>query len=440
VKAGKMDQEQFIRGFRESSPYIHRFRGQTFVISLEDEALSDGTITSIASDVALLRSLGIGVILVFGASSRIKEMLEKNKLSLDQNSSGPIVPEGILRIIREAVGSVRFEIESALSRGGDNSSMSGAQLKVVSGNYVIAQPVGVIDGVDHFLAGNPRHIRAEFIKSHIAAGEIVLISSLGVSLSGELFFLDARDVAQKVAEEVGAQKLLFLMDEEAISERKGEEARELTTREAQTILGTSSLSENQKEHLLRAIDTVSAGVDRVHLVNRLQDGALLLELFTRDGCGTLISSDPFESISSATLDDIPGILEMIRPLEASGILKGRSRETIETDISRFSVTRRDRNIIGCGALYPFPDEKMGEIACLAVHPDYRRCGRAGNLLSWFEKKAREEGMKTIFVLSTQTGHWFSERGFTPCLLEELPPSRRESYNHQRKSLILKKNL
>jgi len=435
-----MNPEQFIHGFRESSPYIHRFRGQTFVISLEDEALSDGTITSIASDVALLRSLGIGVILVFGASSRIQSLLKKNTLEMEQTPSGPIITEKTLGIIREAVGSVRFEIESSLSRGGDNTSMSGAQLKVVSGNYLIAQPMGVIRGADHLFAGKPRHIRTEFIKSHIASGEIVLISPLGVSLSGELFFLDAKDVAQRVAEEVGAQKLLFLMDEEAISEPKGKTTRELTSREAKNLLDQNILSPTQKEHLLRAVNTVSAGVDRVHLVNRTRDGALLLELFTRDGCGTLISADPFESITSATLDDIPGILEMIRPLEASGILKGRNRETIETDIARFSVTRRDRNIIGCGALYPFPNERMGEVACLAIHPDYRRCGRAGNLLSWFEKKAREEGMESIFVLSTQTGHWFSERGFIPCDLDALPPSRRASYNHQRKSLILKKNL
>jgi amino-acid N-acetyltransferase len=435
-----MDPEQFIRGFRESSPYIHRFRGQTFVISLEDESLSDGTLSSIASDVALLRSLGIGIILVFGAFSRINHLLAKNSLQVETTPSGQVTTEKILGVIREAVGSVRFEIESALSSGGDNSSMSGAQLKVVSGNYVIARPMGVINGVDHYFTGKPRHIRADFIKSHIASGEVVLISPLGVSLSGELFFLDSRDVAQTVAEEIRAQKLLFLLNEEGIPERKGQSTRELTSKEAKALLLRETLSPNQKDHLGRAIDTVSAGVDRVHLVNRLQDGALLLELFTRDGCGTLISADPFESIMQATLEDIPGILEIIRPLEASGILKGRNRETIETDISLFSVTRRDRNIIGCGALYPFFDQKMGELACLAVHPDYRRCGRAGNLLSWFEKKARENGLESIFVLSTQTGHWFSERGFSPCRLEDIPPSRRASYNHQRKSLILKKNL
>ncbi len=435
-----MDAEQFIRGFRESSPYIHRFRGQTFVISLEDESLSDGTLSSIASDIALLRSLGIGVILVFAASSRIGLLLEKNRLEMERTPSGPVTTEKILQIIREAVGSVRFEIESALSGGGDNSSMSGAQLKVVSGNYVIARPMGVINGVDHFFTGKPRHIRTEFIKSHIASGEVVLISPLGVSLSGELFFLDGKDIAQAVAEEIQAQKLLFLMNEEGIPERKERSARELTSKEAKTLLDLESLSPNQKEHIVRAIDTVSAGVDRVHLVNRLRDGALLLELFTRDGCGILISADPFESIMPATLEDIPGIIEIIRPLEASGILKGRSRETIETDISLFSVTRRDRNIIGCGALYPFPKEKTGELACLAVHPDYRRCGRAGNLLAWFEKRAREEGLESIFVLSTQTGHWFSERGFSPCRVEDLPSSRKDSYNHQRKSLVLKKNL
>ncbi len=436
-----MDPEQFIRGFRESSPYIHRFRGQTFVIWFDGHALLDDTFVSIASDIALLRSLGIGVVLVSGASAQIDSAFKTNGRTQQQTAKGPVTTASDIQLIRQAVGGVRFTIESALSQGGIDSSMSGAQLRVVSGNFVIARPLGVIDGVDLLFTGKPRQIRTDDIQNHLLSGEVVLISSLGVSLSGELFWLDSRDVARAVAEELEAEKLIFLLEKDAVFNRDGRPLREMTDREARSMIDSDpALSGEQGDFLFRAIETVRSGVDRVHLVNRHQDGALLLELFTRDGWGTLISADPFESIEQATPEDVPGILELIRPLEESGILKGRNREAIETDIAAFSVIRRDRKIIGCAALYRFPAERMGELACLAVHPDYRRSGRASSLLSWCEKKAREEKLDTLFVLSTQTGHYFTERGFSPCSLEELPASRRGAYNPKRRSLIFKKSL
>ncbi|MHB8421296.1 MAG: amino-acid N-acetyltransferase [Leptospirales bacterium] len=436
-----MDPSQFVRGFRESSPYIHRFRGQTFVIAFEGNVLADGSFPSIASDIALLKSLGVGIVLVCGAGPQISEALSREGIELSVTGQGPVVTSEALRIISRAIGGVRFEVEAALSRGVIGSPMSGSEVKVVSGNFLMARPLGVIDGVDHHFYGKPREVRVDAIRSQIGEGQVVLLSSLGGSLSGDLFLLSPEDVAQSAAVSLGASKLIFLIDEDGVPDRKGGVCRELTDREAQSLLVSGEpLQPVLRELLRRAVGTVTSGVDRVHLVNRFRDGALLLELFTRDGLGTLVSSDPFEAIRSATIEDVSGILDLIRPLETMGILVGRSRDAIETDIGLFAVTHRDGKIIGCAALYPFPEQGMGEVACLAIHPEYRNAGRAADLLSWFEKKARTAGLNRLFVLSTQAEHWFVDRGFVSGTISELPPGRRELYSHHRKSLILYKSL
>lgn len=436
-----MDPSQFVRGFRESSPYIHRFRGQTFVIAFGGNVLADGSFPSIASDIALLKSLGVGIVLVCGAEPQILTSLLQEGIELTVTGQGPVVTVEALRVVSRAVGGVRFEVEAALSRGVTGSPMSGAEVKVVSGNFLMARPLGVIDGIDHQFYGKPREVRVDAIRSQIEEGQVVLLSPLGGALSGDLFLLSAEDVAQEAAISLAASKLIFLVDDDGVPDPAGGVCRELTDREAQKILVSGeTLKPVLRDLIGRAVRTVSSGVDRVHLVNRFRDGALLLELFTRDGLGTLISSDPFEAIRSATIEDVPGILDLIRPLETMGILVGRNRDAIETEIGRFAVTHRDGKIIGCAALYPFPEHGMAEVACLAIHPEYRNTGRAAHLLAWFEKKARSMGVKRLFVLSTQAEHWFVDRGFVAGRIDELPPVRQDLYNHSRKSLVLYKSL
>ena len=436
-----MDPSQFVRGFRESSPYIHRFRGQTFVIAFGGNVLADGSFPSIASDIALLKSLGVGIVLVCGAEPQILTSLLQEGIELTVTGQGPVVTVEALRVVSRAVGGVRFEVEAALSRGVTGSPMSGAEVKVVSGNFLMARPLGVIDGIDHQFYGKPREVRVDAIRSQIEEGQVVLLSPLGGALSGDLFLLSAEDVAQEAAISLAASKLIFLVDDDGVPDPAGGVCRELTDREAQKILVSGeTLKPVLRDLIGRAVRTVSSGVDRVHLVNRFRDGALLLELFTRDGLGTLISSDPFEAIRSATIEDVPGILDLIRPLETMGILVGRNRDAIETEIGRFAVTHRDGKIIGCAALYPFPEHGMAEVACLAIHPEYRNTGRAAHLLAWFEKKARSMGVKRLFVLSTQAEHWFVDRGFVAGRIDELPSVRQDLYNHSRKSLVLYKSL
>jgi len=433
--------ENFIRGFRESSPYIHRFRGKTFVIVFGGEVVADGSIMSIASDIALLRSLGIGVVLVSGADPQIDERLKNAGITFSRTWAGPVVSREAVPDILRAVGEVRFSVEAALSRGVTDSPMSGAEVRVASGNLVISRPLGVIDGVDHHFYGTPRHIRVESVRRFLDDGMVVLLPPLGVSLSGDMFLLSPEDVAQETAIALSATKVLFLVDEPILKELPQGNGREFSDRDVALLLsGRSAMRASWKILLERASKMIGAGVERVHFVDRHRDGALLLELFTQDGCGILVSSDPFEEIRPASPSDVPGILDLIRPLETKGILVDRTREAVETDISRYAVTHRDGKIVACAALYPYPDERKGELACLAVHPEYRKAGRATHLLSWFEKKALLQGLDRLFVLSTQSREWFVERGFMPSGVDELPLERKKSYSPIRKSHILIKKL
>ncbi len=431
----------FIRGFRESSPYIHRFRGKTFVIVFGGEVLADGSFSSIASDIALLRSLGIGVVLVCGAGPQIEERMKSAGMTPVRTWAGPVVTRDVMPEILRAVGEVRFLVEAALSRGVSDSPMSGAEVRVTGGNLVVSRPLGVIDGIDHHFYGTPRHIRSESIRRFLDDGMVVLLPPLGVSLSGDMFLLSAEDVAQEAAISLSASKVLFLVDEPMVQGLPEEGKRELTDRDIALLLsGRSSVRTQRKDLLERASKMVGAGVERVHFVDRHRDGALLLELFTRDGCGTLVSSDPFEAIRPALPSDVPGILDLIRPLETKGILVDRSREAVETDVTHYAVTHRDEKIVACAALYPYPDERTGELACLAVHPDYRKAGRATHLLSWCEKKALSQGLDRLFVLSTQSREWFIERGFIASSVEDLPLERKKAYNPVRKSHVLFKKI
>ena len=321
-----MDPENFIRGFRESSPYIHRFRGKTFVIVFGGEVLEDGSFTSIASDIALLRSLGIGIVLVCGAGPQMDERLKKAGIAAPQTWAGPVVTREALPEILRAVGEVRFLVEAALSRGVNDSPMSGAEVRVASGNLVVSRPVGVIDGTDHHFYGTPRQIRTESVRRFLDDGMVVLLPPLGVSLSGDMFLLSPEDVAQETAIALSAAKVLFLVDEPIGQDLPEGNRREFSDRDIALLLSSrSAVQACWKNRLERASKMIGAGVERIHFVDRHRDGALLLELFTRDGCGILVSSDPFEEIRSAVPSDVPGILDLIRPLETKGVLVDRSQ-------------------------------------------------------------------------------------------------------------------
>ncbi len=431
--------DAFVHWFRSSSPYIHAHRDRTFVVFFSGEAVDAG-IDSLVHDFALLKSLGIRLVLVHGIRPQIDRGLKSQNIVPEYHRNLRITDEKTLPFVKQAAGLVQLEISALLSMGVANSPMAGARIRVVSGNYVTARPLGVIEGVDYGYTGQVRRIDHHAISQQLGQNNVVLISPIGFSPTGDVFNLAAEQVATEVAIALNAEKLILLTEQDCLSAETGQLIRQLTTAQAQSLLQQQSRLPSAIRHSLEAaVKSSRQGVDRVHLINRTTDGALLLELFSRDGIGTLVSASEFEEIRPATLDDIGGILELIKPLEEQGVLVKRSREKLEMEIDDYIVIERDGLIIGCTALHCL-DQDHAEIACLAVHPDYRKSHRGQRLLDYLLQKAKRKRIKKLFALSSQTMHWFLERGFRQTAIEKLPAQKKNFYNKQRNSKVLCKDL
>lgn len=410
------------------------------VLSFGGEALNDSNFAHLIHDIALLNGLGIKLVLVPGARPQIEQRLKLRNAQMQIANGLRVTDDTALQCVKDAAGAVRVEIESLLSMGLANSPMAGACIRVTSGNFVTAKPIGVVEGVDYRHTGEVRRVDANALKQHLDNGSIALVPALGYSPTGEAFNLNAADVASEVAVALNADKLVYL-SEGPLGGRRAKPLNNLIPREVDKLLtGRRKFPEEQIRLLQNAATACRAGVNRAHILDRFSDGALLTELFTRDGAGTLITQEPYEQIRAATIDDVGGVLEVIEPLEQSGALVKRSRELLEQEITQFQVIERDGSIIGCAALYPFEKEKLGELACLAVHPDYQKGGRGDQLLNRIEQAAIQQGLSQLFVLSTRTTHWFRERGFASTDINALPRRKRDLYNWQRKSKVFIKSL
>jgi amino-acid N-acetyltransferase len=352
-----------------------------------------------------------------------------------------ITDDAALACVKEAVGTVRVEIEALMSMGLANTPMSGVRLRTSSGNFVTARPLGIRDGIDYCHTGEVRRIDGAAIRQHLDDRRIVLLSPIGYSPTGEVFNLSAEEVATAAASELQADKLILMTESPELRDGRRRQISQLSLVEATALMNSRrQLDEDTLRHLGHALHACRHGVNRVHLVSRHREGALLLELFTRDGNGTLITAETYEGLRAATIDDVGGILGLIMPLEQEGILVKRSRELLEIEINHFHVIERDGSIIACAALYPAEDGRFAELACLAVHDDYRNHGRGDTLLKAIEDKALRSGLEKLFVLTTRTAHWFRERGFQPGDISQLPARKKNLYNYQRKSRMYVKTL
>ena len=428
--------QQFVEWFRSASPYIHRHRGSTVVVYFGGEVLGSEKFPNLIHDLALLSSLGMRLIVVHGARPQIEDRLELNNVSDSYAKGLRITDLDSLNYVKEAVGATRVEIEALFSTGIVNSPMAGAQIRVASGNFVTARPLGIREGIDFCHTGEVRRIDVEAITRRLNSDEIVLISPVGYSPTGEVFNLSSLDVASSVAVALGADKLVLLTEGEKGVGSDGQLMRQMTQLDVENSLE----SDGAVSELLCALTACRHGVQRVHLIDRAISGGLLLELFTRDGVRTLLSAAPFDEIHKATVNDIGGIMELISPLEDAGVLVKRSREKLEIEIEHFTVMERDHAIIACGAIYPYPKEHLAELACLAVDREYLNAGRGELLLSELEKEVRQLGIDKIFVLTTQTAHWFLEQGFVEADISDLPVERQSLYNLQRNSKVFFKTI
>jgi len=403
---------ELVDGFRHSAPYVNAHRGKTFVVMLGGEALAQNQFRGILNDVALLHSLGIKVVLVYGARPQIDAALAANGIEPAYHEGVRITDEDSLKVIKQVAGALQFDITARLSMSLSNTPMQGAQINLVSGNFVIAQPLGVDNGVDFCLSGKVRRIDAQGLKRQLDNHCIVLMGPIAASVTGESFNLTAEEIATQVAIKLKADKMIGFSSQNGILDRNGDVIAELMPNDAQKILNKlaeqGSACIGTMAFLKASIDACRNGVPRCHLVSYLDDGALLQELFSREGIGT----------------------------QEQGILVRRSREQLEIEIEQFMLIERDGLVIGCAALYPFEEDNAGEFACLVVHPDYRDADRGSLLLKNIIGQARSRGYSRLFALTTRSIHWFLEHGFVIEDVDALPQKKKQLYNYQRRSKIL----
>jgi len=429
---------QFVSWVRSVAPYFHAFRGKTFVLAFGGEIFAERRFVDLAHDISLLHSTGIRVVLVHGSRPQIEAQLKRRKLRSRYARGLRITDPVALECVKEAVGLLRVEIDALLSLGLPNSPMAGAAINSVSGNFITAQPMGVHDGIDFQYTGSVRKVDALAIAGCLDAGNIAIVSPVGYSPTGEVFNLAMEDVAVATATAIHAEKLIFFTDA-PVQDKEGELLPELTAEEAAGLLARSNRrSDDTRLYLAHAVEAVRGGMQRAHIISRTVPGALLTELFTHEGSGTMITADKVVKLRPAKIDDAGGVLKLIEPLEEDGTLVRRGRELLEREIGRFSLIEHDGVVVGCAALYPFPGARAGELACLAVRPDYRDAGYGERLLHHIETQARASKLKKLFVLTTRAAHWFIERGFAEADIAALPGERKALYNYQRRSKILVK--
>ncbi|EHV5331179.1 TPA: amino-acid N-acetyltransferase [Escherichia coli] len=435
---------ELVEGFRHSVPYINTHRGKTFVIMLGGEAIEHENFSSIVNDIGLLHSLGIRLVVVYGARPQIDANLAAHHHEPLYHKNIRVTDAKTLELVKQAAGTLQLDITARLSMSLNNTPLQGAHINVVSGNFIIAQPLGVDDGVDYCHSGRIRRIDEDAIHRQLDSGAIVLMGPVAVSVTGESFNLTSEEIATQLAIKLKAEKMIGFCSSQGVTNDDGDIVSELFPNEAQARVEAQEEKGDYNSGTVRflrgAVKACRSGVRRCHLISYQEDGALLQELFSRDGIGTQIVMESAEQIRRATINDIGGILELIRPLEQQGILVRRSREQLEMDIDKFTIIQRDNTTIACAALYPFPEEKIGEMACVAVHPDYRSSSRGEVLLERIAAQAKQSGLSKLFVLTTRSIHWFQERGFTPVDIDLLPESKKQLYNYQRKSKVLMADL
>jgi amino-acid N-acetyltransferase len=437
----------FVPWFRSVAPYIHAYRGKTFVVAMAGELIAAGKLNQFVQDLAILHAMGIKLVLVHGFRPQVNEQLQAKGHPARYSHGMRITDEVALDCAQEAAGQLRFEIEAAFSQGLPNTPMANATVRVVSGNFLTARPVGIVDGVDFIHSGFVRRVDALAIRRAIDIGALVLLSPFGFSPTGEAFNLTMEDVATSTAIALQADKLLFLTEVPGIRENQDDEDSPIDTElalvDAERLLArlpSATQPSDTAFYLQHCVKACRGGVERSHILPFAADGALLLEVFTHDGIGTMVVDEKLESLREATPDDVGGILQLIEPFERDGTLVRRERTEIERDVGNYTVIEHDGVIFGCAALYPYPEAATGEMAALTVSPQVQSQGDGERMLKRIEQRARAMGLSSIFVLTTRTMHWFLKRGFQQVDADWLPEARKRKYNWDRRSLVLVKKL
>ena len=437
----------FVPWFRAVAPYIHAYRGKIFVVAVAGEMIAAGKLNTFIQDLSILHAMGIKLVLVHGFRPQVNEQLAA-KGHVSRFSHGTRITDPVaLDAAQEAAGQLRFEIEAAFSQGLPNTPMANATVRVVSGNFLTARPVGIVDGIDFMHSGLVRWVDQAAIRRAIDIGALVLLSPFGFSPTGEAFNLTMEEVATSTAIALQADKLVFMTEIAGIREHQDDPDSAIDTElalvDAKRLLAALPAPTQPTDaafYLQRCVAACEGGVERSHILPFAADGALLLEVFTHDGIGTMVVDEKLESLREATSDDVGGILQLIEPFERDGTLVRRGRTEIERDIATYTVIEHDGIIFGCAALMPYPEARTAEMAALTISPLAQGQGDGERILKRIEQRAKAAGLDSLFVLTTRTMHWFIKRGYTQVDPHWLPEARKRKYNWDRRSLVLVKKL
>jgi amino-acid N-acetyltransferase len=440
----------FVPWFRSVAPYIHLHRGKTFVVGIAGEAIAAGKLQHLAQDLALIQSMGVKVVLVHGFRPQVNEQLLAKGHTPRYSHGMRITDEVALDCAQEAAGQLRYEIEAAFSQGLPNTPMAGSTVRVISGNFITARPVGIVDGVDFQHSGLVRKVDTAGIMKTLDFGAMVLLSPFGFSPTGEAFNLTMEEVATSVAIALQADKLIFVTEIPGIRMQPNEPESEdnpidteLPLAAAEKLLANLPSPTQPSDaafYLQHCVKACKEGVERSHILPFDLDGSLLLEIYVHDGIGTMVVDEKLESLREATADDVSGILQLIEPFEKDGTLVKRSPTEIERDANNYSIIEHDGVIFACAALYPYPEARTAEMAALTVSPHVQGQGDGERVLKRIEQRAKAAGLDSIFVLTTRTMHWFLKRGFKQVDPDWLPDARKRKYNWDRKSQVLVKKV
>lgn len=414
--------------------YIPRFRERTFVISVDGAIVTDENFANILMDVAVLRSLNIRVVLVHGAAAQIRRLAEARGLAPSDLDGSGITDAATLQLALEAANRLTHEILEGLAT---------QDLRAACPNAVVAHPLGILQGVDHLCTGKVERVDVGLLQALLQDDIIPVVPPLGFDGEGRTYRVNSDAVAVAVAAALQAIKILFVTPYDGLV-RQGSLVRQILASDLERALDAhgeefSPACLSKAQHAAAAC---KAGIPRVHVINGRVDEALLTEVFSNEGVGTLIYANEYRQIRRALKKDIPELLKLIQPSVESEELVRRSRASIEKHLADYFLYEIDKNPVGCVALHAYPEQGKGEVACLYVKPSHENQGIGRKLLQFAENRARELGLKALLALSTQAFTYFqSKGGFSEGSPDDLPPARREKYEQAgRRSKILVKKL
>ena len=415
--------------------YVPRFRERIFVIAMDGEIVASPNFSNVLLDLAVLRSLSIKVILVHGAGLQITQLAAERGATISNADGTGITDEATLKVSLEAVTNVMNEIMQGLTS---------VDLRAVYANAIIAHPRGILGGVDYLNTGRVERVDTKSLHLFLDEGIIPLIPPMGYDGEGKTFRVNSDAVALEVAEAMQAMKILFLsasdgvvVDGELIGQLSIPEAEEFVKKK-RGALDPGLLS--KLDHAARACR--SQRVARVHLLNGLNDEALLSEIFSQEGIGTMIYSNEYQQIRRVFKKDVRAVMALIRQSVDSEELVKRNRADIVTHLEDYWVLEIDRNLVGCVALHLYPEQEIAELACLYVHKNHEGEGYGRKLMTYAEQLAAEKGIKQVVALSTQAFNYFQQKGgYTEVTPDVLPPERRKKYDASaRKSKVMIKTV